>query len=79
EPEEYHHGHFAGARNLPLSELLTSPPDLPRDRPVLLICRTGRRSRRGMRYLLDLGFDNVYNLRGGILSWKASDLPLVVD
>jgi len=32
-----------------------------------------------MRYLLDLGVDNVFNLRGGILSWKASDLPLVVD
>jgi SulP family sulfate permease len=79
EPEEYHYGHFAEAINRPLSELLTSEPDLPRDRPILLICRTGRRSRRAMRYLLDLGFDNVFNLRGGILSWKASDLPLVVD
>jgi SulP family sulfate permease len=79
EPEEYRHGHFAGAANLPLSELLTRPPDLPRDRPILLICRTGRRSRRAMRYLLALGFDKVYNLRGGILSWKASDLPLAVD
>lgn len=79
EPEEYHHGHFAGAANLPLSELLTRRPDLPRDRPILLICRTGRRSRRAMRYLLALGFDKVYNLRGGILSWKAGDLPLAVD
>jgi len=79
EPEEYHHGHFSGARSLPLSELLTSEPDLPRDRPVLLICRTGRRSRRAMRYLFDLGYEDVQNLKGGILSWKAVDLPLEVD
>lgn len=79
EPEEYHHGHFTGAINIPLSELLTHGPDLPRDQPILLICRTGRRSRRAMRHLLALDFDKVYNLRGGILSWKASDLPLAVD
>jgi SulP family sulfate permease len=79
EPDEYHHGHFPEARLLPLSELLTSQPDLPRDRPILLICRTGRRSKRAMRFLMDLGYEDLQNLRGGVLSWKALDLPLEVD
>ena len=79
EPEEYHHGHFPEAMLLPLSELLTSQPDLPRDRPILLICRTGRRSKRAMRFLMDLGYSDLQNLRGGVLSWKALDLPLEVD
>lgn len=79
EPDEYHHGHFPEARLLPLSKLLTSLPDLPRDRPILLICRTGRRSKRAMRFLMDLGYSDLQNLKGGILSWKALDLPLEVD
>ncbi len=79
EPDEYHHGHFPEARLLPLSHLLTSQPDLPRDRPILIICRTGRRSKRAMRFLIDLGYTDLQCLKGGILSWKALDLPLEVD
>jgi sulfate permease, SulP family len=78
EREEFDRGHIAGSRLLPLRTLLAEAPTLPRDRPLLLLCRSGRRSTRGMLMLLDLGFERVYNLRGGILSWRAAGRPLEV-
>jgi len=79
EREEYLAGHLSEARSLPLHRLISEADRLPRDRPLLLICRSGRRSERAMRILLDLGFEDVQNLRGGILSWKAADRPLEVE
>ena len=78
EREEFDRGHIAGSRLVPLRSLLGEAPTLPQDRPILLVCRSGRRSTRGMQMLLDLGFERVYNLRGGVLSWRAAGRPLVV-
>ena len=79
EPEEYVSGHLAGSENLPLRLFVKEAHELPRDRPVFLVCRSGRRSTRAMFWLLDLGFKEVYNLGGGILSWKALGKPVKVD
>jgi SulP family sulfate permease len=79
EPGEYRLGHVREARSLPLRLLFPEAPRLPRDRPILLLCRSGRRSRRAMRFLLDLGFEDLWLLKGGILSWKAAGRPLEVD
>jgi len=79
EPGEYRLGHMREARSLPLRLLFPEAPRLPRDRPILLLCRSGRRSRRAMRFLLDLGFEDLWLLKGGILSWKAAGRPLEVD
>jgi SulP family sulfate permease len=79
EPEEYASGHVAGARLLPLRYIIDEAPSLPKDRPIFLVCRSGRRSTRAMHWLLELGFERVCNLRGGVLSWKAAGRPLQVD
>ena len=79
EPEEYQRGHLADSENLPLRILIKNAHELPRDRPVFMVCRSGRRSTRAMYWLLDLGFREVYNLAGGILSWKALGKPVEVD
>jgi SulP family sulfate permease len=79
EPEEFRRGHIHESVNLPLRDLLARADELPRDRPVLLVCRAGRRSRRALAILRDLGLRDACCLRGGILSWKAADLPLEVD
>ena len=79
EPEEYRAGHLHGSRLMPLREIIDKAGSLPHDRPIYLICRSGRRSTRAMHWFLDLGFTNVYNLGGGILSWKASGGPLEVS
>ncbi|MFH1176979.1 MAG: SulP family inorganic anion transporter [Acidobacteriota bacterium] len=79
EAEEFRLGHLPGSRLLPLRSVVAAAGSLPKDRPLLLICRSGRRSTRAMRMLLDLGFSAVYNLKGGILSWKAAGRNLEVD
>jgi rhodanese-related sulfurtransferase len=43
--------------------------DLPRDRDVVLYCRSGARSYHACAFLAQQGFDNVINLRGGIVAW----------
>ncbi len=79
EPGEFERGHIPEARSLPLRTLMTEAPGLPRDRPIFLVCRSGRRSTRAMHWLLDLGFERVCNLKGGVLSWRARGRPLVVE
>ncbi len=79
EPEEYERGHIPAARNLPLRSIIEAAPSLDRERPLFLVCRSGRRSTRAMNWLLELGFPRVCNLKGGTLSWQARGRPLDVD
>jgi SulP family sulfate permease len=79
EPEEYRLGHLPGARLVPLRDIIDASNRLPRDRSILLVCRSGRRSTRALHWFLDLGFEEVFNLKGGILSWKAQGQPLEVE
>lgn len=50
---------------------------LDRDRPMLVYCRTGRRSSRAVRVLMDEGFTQIYHLDGGITAWTAAEETLV--
>ena len=79
EPEEYARGHLPNSRLLPLKNLVDEIEELPRDRSVFLVSRSGRRSTRAMRLLIDLGFEEVFNLKGGVLSWMARGRPLEVE
>ena len=64
---------------MPLRELLNAAADLPRDRPVLLACRSGRRAARALFVLEDLGYNQVIGLRGGILAWRAAGMPVEIE
>jgi rhodanese-related sulfurtransferase len=44
--------------------------NLDKSRPVLMICRSGARSQRAAKLLLEKGFDKVYNLEGGLMRWR---------
>jgi len=79
EPGEYGRGHVAGARLIPLRSLPDEAPSLPRDRPIVIQCRSGRRTARAMIMLHALGFERVYGLRGGMLAWRAAGLPVRVE
>lgn len=78
EPREYRQGHIPQAELLPLYELLTNPESVSRDRPIVLVCRSGRRSERAAAALMNRGFDQVAILRGGMLAWEASDLLMAI-
>jgi SulP family sulfate permease len=79
EPEEYRQAHIEGVKLCPLRRLIGHIDDLPRDRTLLLCCRSGRRTSRALRVLEDQGFEHLYGLRGGIFAWRSSHLPIVAD
>jgi sulfur-carrier protein adenylyltransferase/sulfurtransferase len=64
-----------GAIHLPLKELEDRMDELPRDRDLVLYCRSGARSHRGARLLRDAGFPRVHNLSGGLERWAAELAP----
>jgi rhodanese-related sulfurtransferase len=50
--------------------------EIPRDREVLLICRSGNRSGTAQRQLLQLGYEQVFNVSGGMNAWSGAGLPI---
>jgi rhodanese-related sulfurtransferase len=65
-----------GAVSLPLAEFVARHVDLPRDRQLLLVCRSGSRSLRATMFLMQQGFSNVANVDGGMIAWKNAGLPV---
>lgn len=68
QPEEYRDGHIADAVLIPLGELGQRIEELPRDRQIICVCRSGNRSHTATRYLVSAGYDAV-NMRGGMIDW----------
>ncbi len=64
-----------GARLIPLGDLPDRLDEVPRDRPVVVYCRSGQRSRTAARRLLSEGWPSVFNLRGGIIAWARDVEP----
>jgi rhodanese-related sulfurtransferase len=69
-------GHIPGAVNVPLGELDAHAEELPRDRPVVTVCRAGGRSSRGSLMLKNAGIEQSANLAGGMLRWRALNFPV---
>jgi len=66
-----------GARVLPMSEIARRIDELPRDRPIVVLCHSGGRSARVALFLAASGFKDVYNLAGGIDAWSCDIDPSV--
>jgi rhodanese-related sulfurtransferase len=76
EPVEYASGHVPGAVNLPQADLADRLDELPRDRPVVLICQGGYRSLRAAQFLKQTGFTRVFSVPGGTAAWIDAGKPL---
>lgn len=74
-PEEYAGAHAVGARNMPLDKLEAELSKLDKDKPVYVICETGRRSQKGSEILQKNGFKDIYNIEGGTSGWIQAGLP----
>ncbi|GAA4007545.1 hypothetical protein GCM10022631_19370 [Deinococcus rubellus] len=75
EQSEYEDVHAQGAKLMPLSEFAASYSELPRDKELVMICRSGARSAQAAQHLLDNGYSHVSNLKGGTLAWQEAGLP----
>jgi rhodanese-related sulfurtransferase len=76
EPDEWRQGHAPGATSIPLAQLSARLASLPRDRDILLICRSGNRSRVTQDLLARSGFDRATNVAGGMIAWQRHGLPI---
>ena len=72
EPNEFAGplGHIRGAVLVPLGELAAKAKELPKDRPIVAVCRAGSRSAHATAILQKAGFTDVANLPGGMLRWR---------
>ena len=78
EQSEFDSGHLLNSKLIPLSSLKGRAGELEkfRERPVLLTCRSGHRSKVAAAQLIKLGFTQAYSLAGGVIAWRKADLPL---
>jgi rhodanese-related sulfurtransferase/rubrerythrin len=70
QPGEYEQGHLPGARLIPLGELKDNLQRIQPDVMTVVYCRSGNRSRSGVGILNGAGFENVYNMDGGMLAYN---------
>ncbi|WP_456400426.1 rhodanese-like domain-containing protein [Persephonella sp.] len=68
-------GHIPGAVLIPIDDLPNQIDKIPKDKKVIVYCRSGMRSASASRLLSKLGYE-VYNITGGIKSWKSERLPI---
>ncbi len=78
EPEELVAGRIPGVEHVPLGDLGRVASHWNPREPVVLVCRSGRRSARGVHLLESLGFDRAASMTGGMIRWDSGDLPTVV-
>jgi SulP family sulfate permease len=79
EPREFYRGHIPQATLIPLPTFLDSAPELPTDRPIVFVCRSGRRSSRVAAMLHTHGHNRMMVLDGGMLAWEAAELLEAIE
>ena len=79
EPREYRRGHIAEAKSVPLPQVAALASTLEKEQPIVMVCRTSRRSRRAARTLITNGFSDVSILDGGMVAWESAGLLEAID
>ncbi|MBA3489713.1 MAG: rhodanese-like domain-containing protein [Longispora sp.] len=79
EPQEWQAGHAPTALHIPMMDIPTRMKEVPREGDVVVICRSGARSAQVVAYLMGNGWDNAYNLEGGMKVWAATGRQVIGD
>ena len=75
QPEEWQEAHIPNTTLIPLGELESRLNELPKDKPIVVVCRSGNRSQAGRDILKKADFNNVTSMAGGINQWRAQGYP----
>ena len=75
QPDEWAAGHIPGATLIPLGDLSARIAEVPKDRQVVVVCRSGNRSAQGRDILLGAGYPSVTSMAGGMNDWTAAGYP----
>ncbi len=75
---EFNKGHVVNAINIPLNGFAKQIQQLEKykDKPIIVACRSGSRSAMACKMLMKAGFQDVHNLRGGMMAWQSAGLPI---
>ena len=76
QPAELNSGIIPGAEGLPMHIIPLRMNELKRDEKLIMVCRSGGRSAQACMFLQQQGYENVFNLRGGMMAWAGSGLEL---
>lgn len=78
EPAEFAAGHVVGSRNIPLGQLEDKLAGVVKNKalPLILVCQSGARSKRGVMIAKKLGYAQAESLSGGMSAWRAANLPV---
>lgn len=76
--EEYAEGHISGAINADClkKDFRKELESLPRNKPLLMYCRSGQRTKKASKIAEDAGFGNIYVLEKGIEDWRKAGFPV---
>lgn len=77
EPDEFEAGHIREALLAPLGNVEKELSSVPKDREIVLVCRSGRRSGKAYEILAASGYTNLWNMEGGMLAWQKLGYPVV--
>jgi len=72
---EHEAGHIAGSRHIEMNDLTSNAGSIPKDHPVVFVCRGGSRSAMAAQAFSQAGFD-AHNMTGGLSAWADQGLPL---
>ncbi len=78
EDKEWATGRIPHARHIPLGQLTSRLKELEKfkKKPIVVGCRSGHRSASACATLKKSGFEEVYNLKGGIIAWEQANMPV---
>lgn len=74
--EEWNEYHAPNTTLIPLDQLPNRLNELPREREIVVVCRSGNRSQQGRDILINAGFTQVTSMKGGLTEWRASGYPI---
>ena len=77
EQDEWDAAHVEGTWLIPLDAIGQRLDELDRDRPLIIVCRSGRRSLIAAQQLAAIGFVDVKSMNGGLIAWAEQGFPLV--
>jgi rhodanese-related sulfurtransferase len=75
-PQEYAEGHVPGAVNVPQDQLASRLAEVPKDKDVVIYCRSGRRSALAADVLAANGYSRLSHLEGDMNAWVAKGRPV---
>jgi rhodanese-related sulfurtransferase len=77
QPDEWVEYHVPGATLIPLGELEAHVKQVPQDKDIIVVCRSGNRSQTARDILLKAGHTRVTSMTGGLKEWRAQGFPTV--